>query len=576
MQSSVKDKSVSGWWIRPESGNREPNPESGDHALKTAIDRITHPIFLVDMDGQMGTARGGSILISEDPTSDIRNLTSEGDVPGDGRRAMGDGCPLRAYVPPLHPEYLGDPVFKENYGIRYAYVAGAMANGITSAEMVREMGRAGMIGFFGAAGLSLDEIERAIDHLQTEEDPTQERFPFGANLIHSPNDPELEAAVVDLYLRRGVRRVSASAYMDLTLPLVHFRIKGIHQDSQGQIVCPNKVIAKVSRIEVARKFFSPPPEKLLTLLLQKGMITSEEADLARFVPVAEDLTAEADSGGHTDNRPAISLLPTLMALRDELAETHSYQRPPCVGLGGGISTPESAAAAFAMGAAYVLTGSVNQSCVEAGTSETVRQMLAAARQADVIMAPAADMFELGVKVQVLKRGTMFPLRAAKLYDLYTQYERLEDIPQGQRAILERDFFRCSFEEEWEQTRRFLATQDPRQIARSETDLKHKMALLFRSYLGQSSRWATKGEPSRKIDYQIWCGPALGAFNEWVKGTFLEKPENRQTATVAMNLLFGAAVVTRANSLRTQGISLPASVGRFSPLTLSDIVDQLET
>ena len=29
------------------------------------------------------------------------------------------------------------------------------------------------------------------------------------------------------------------------------------------------------------------------------------------------------------------------------------------------------------------------------------------------MAPAADMFEMGVKLQVLKRGTMFPMRAAQ-------------------------------------------------------------------------------------------------------------------------------------------------------------------
>ena len=34
------------------------------------------------------------------------------------------------------------------------------------------------------------------------------------------------------------------------------------------------------------------------------------------------------------------------------------------------------------------------------------------------MAPAADMFEMGVKLQVLKRGTMFPMRAQKLYELY--------------------------------------------------------------------------------------------------------------------------------------------------------------
>ncbi len=489
--------------------------------------------------------------------------------------------PLYAYAPPLRPENLGDPLFKKTYGLRYAYIAGAMANAITSVKMVEEMGKAGMMGFFGAAGLSLDDVEAAIVRLQnlggvqdnfTTGSP--EKFPFGFNLIHSPNDPELEAAVADLYLRRGIRLVSASAYMDLTLPLVRFRVKGIRRDENGNVVCPNKVIAKVSRIEVARKFFSPPPAKLLTQLIEKQMITREEAALAESVPMAEDLTAEADSGGHTDNRPAISLLPTIIAVRNELAEKYRYEKPPCVGLGGGISTPESAAAAFAMGAAYVLTGSVNHACVEAGTSETVRQMLADARQGDLVMAPAADMFEMGVKVQVLKHGTMFPFRAAKLYDLYCNHRSLEDIPANQKAVLERDFFRCSLQEEWEQTKSFFSRQDPRQIIRAEKDSKHKMALVFRSYLGQSSKWATRGEPSRKIDYQIWCGPSLGAFNEWVKGTFLEKPENRKTVTVAMNLLLGSAVVTRANWLRNQGVMLPPGAGKFSPAAISEIYDLL--
>ena len=375
--------------------------------------------------------------------------------------------------------------FKQAYNLRYAYIAGAMANGITSVEMVEAMGRAGMVGFFGAAGLALDDIETAIDRLQQR----LKDIPFGFNLIHSPHDPELESATVDLYLRRGVRLVDASAYLDLTLPLVYFRVKGIHIDQHGNIVCPNKVIAKVSRVEVARKYFSPPPEKLLAQLVYNQMITSNEAQLASSVPVAEDLTAEADSGGHTDNRPAISLLPTMLSLRDELAATYKYHRPPCVGLGGGIATPDSAAAAFAMGAAYVLTGSINQSCVEAGTSETVRLMLAEASQADVTMAPAADMFEMGVKVQVLKRGTMFPLRAAKLYDLYCNYDSLDSIPEKQRAILERDFFRCTIQQEWQQTKNYFARHDPNQIERAEKNPKHKMALVFRSYLGQSSNWA---------------------------------------------------------------------------------------
>jgi trans-AT polyketide synthase/acyltransferase/oxidoreductase domain-containing protein len=447
-----------------------------------------------------------------------------------------------------------------------------MANGITSVEMVEAAGRAGMMGFFGAAGLNLDEIDAAFYRLQQR----LSGLPFGFNLIHNPNEPLLEAAVADLYLKRGIRLVSASAYMEITLPLVLFRVKGIHQAPDGRIICPNRVIAKVSRVEVARRFFSPPPPKLLQVLLEKNLITPHEAKQSSHIPLAQDLTAEADSGGHTDNRPALALLPTMLTLRDELSAKYRYSEPIGVGLGGGIATPDAAAAAFAMGAAYVLTGTVNQACKEAGTSETVRQMLAEAGQADVVMAPAADMFEMGVKVQVLKRGTMFPFRAAKLYELYQACETLEAIPPKEREILERDYFRCSFAEEWERTRQFFVRRDPGQIDQAENDPKHKMALVFRSYLGRSSSWANSGEPTRRIDYQIWCGPSIGAFNEWTRGTFLARPENRTIATVAMNLLLGAAVKIRCNWLRCQGAALPPESERFAPMELSAINNLLDS
>jgi len=548
MQSFYTDKMISGWWTK---GNIE--PKVGSHAIKDSIIKVTDPVFLIGIDGGIAVSQDGTITIGEKLESNNNHH------------------PLYAYAPPLHPQDLGDPYFKKAHNLRYAYIAGAMANGITSVEMVEKTGRAGMMGFFGAAGLSLDEIESAIDRLQK----NINNYSFGFNLINSPNNPDLESAIVNLYLKRGVRLISASAYLEITLPLVYFRVKGIHRDTDGNIVCPNKIIAKVSRIEVARKFFSPPSDKLLCQLVDRKMITQEEATLARSIPIADDMTAEADSGGHTDNRPAISLLPTIIALRDELAEKYKYKRPLCVGLGGGIATPASAAAAFSMGAAYILTGSINQSCVEAGTSEAVRQMLAEAGQADVTMAPAADMFEMGVKVQVLKRGTMFPLRAAKLYELYCKYDSLENIPEIQRKILEKDFFHCSLKDEWENTKKFFAKNDSNQIIRAEKDPKHKMALVFRSYLGRSSNWAITGDLSRKIDYQIWCGPAIGAFNEWVKGSFLEKYENRETVTVAMSLLFGAAVAIRANWLRSQQITLPNNVGQISPMGLSEILELLD-
>jgi trans-AT polyketide synthase, acyltransferase and oxidoreductase domains len=479
------------------------------------------------------------------------------------------GQPLAGFAPPLHPADLGDASFKKDLGLNYAYIVGAMANGITSVEMVAAAGQAGLLGFFGAGGLSLAQIERAIDRLQA----MKPGFPFGFNLIHSPHDPGLEMGTVECYLQKGIHLVSASAYLGLTLPLVYYRVKGIHQTSDGRIVCPNRVIAKVSRMEVASRFFDPPPRNLLVQLLQTGKISDQEAHLSQFVPMAQDISAEADSGGHTDNRPAVTLLPTLLAIRDQAELRHGYAVPLRVGLGGGISTPESVCAAFAMGAAYVLTGSINQAAVEADTAPVVKEMLGQTQQADVTMAPAADMFEMGAKVQVLKRGTMFAMRGAKLYELYRAYDSYEQIPEALRKTIERDMLRSSFETSWNQTRAYFETRDRHQIERAQKDPKHKMALVFRSYLGQASLWAKSGQADRKIDFQVWCGPAMGAFNAWVKGSFLETVAHRRIQVLAMNLMYGAARLTRCRWLTSQGVGLSSKLINCRPLSVEQI-DQL--
>jgi trans-AT polyketide synthase, acyltransferase and oxidoreductase domains len=497
-------------------------------------------------------ARAGRLEFEEEPRS----------VPGPG-----DDGEAVAFVPACRLENLGDPSFRQDHGLRFACMSGAMANGIGSVEVVGAMGRHGLLGIFGAAGLAVDVIERAIDRLERSLGGT---IPFGMNLIHSPAEPHMEASTVSLYLKRGVRLVEASAFLNLTLPVVRYRVAGIRRDGSGRVVAPNRVIAKVSRFEVASKFMAPPPDRFLQELVAGGEISSEQADWAARIPMAEDITAEADSGGHTDNQPAIVLLPTMLSLRDQLQAEYRYDRPVRIGAAGGISTPWAAAAAFAMGAAYVVTGSVNQSCVEAGTSDIVRRMLAQAQQAEIAMAPAADMFEMGVKVQVLKRGTLFAMRAAKLYELYRTHEQLEQIPANERATLEKTIFRAPLETIWAETQAYFQKRDPARIEKALRDPKQKMALVFRWYLGMSSRWANTGEASRAVDYQIWCGPAMAAFNDWVRGSFLEAPENRRVATVAWNILYATSVLTRARILAVQGIALAPGLPRLKPLELSEI------
>ncbi len=508
-------------------------------AWQTAMHDPTLPLWFVTTDDGTALARSGGL-------SD-------------------DGDPIVAFVPAIPPEQLGDPTFRNDHRLRFAYMTGAMANGIGSVEIATAMSQAGMLGFFGAAGLSVERVTSAVDQLQS----ALGDAPFGCNLIHSPHEMATEAAVADLFIRRGMRLIEASAFLDLTLPLVRYRLHGIRRAHDGSIETPNRVVAKVSRVEVAAKFFAPAPEKMVRELVARGDLTAAQAELARHVPVAQDLTAEADSGGHTDNRPLIALLPTMVALRDRLQDQYRYAQPLRVGAAGGIATPASVAAAFALGAAYVVTGSINQACIESGSSDIVRRMLAEAGQADVIMAPAADMFEMGVRVQVLKRGTMFAMRAARLYEVYREYDSIEAIPTSELSRLEKELFRAPLAEIWKQTRDFWTGRDPQQLARAEVEPKHKLALMCRWYLGLSSRWANAGEPSRQLDYQVWCGPAMGAFNEWTRGSFLEQPHNRSVATVARALMHGAAIHTRINILKAQGVAVPAEVARIAPTMIEN-------
>lgn len=542
----VGAESSLGWW----TSNGTPMALD-PAAIAQALEDIYQPLYIIKSPRGMALGRGGYGAIGPNPHDQAAS-------------------PMVGVVPAIRPESLGDPTFCLDHGLRYPYVSGGMAAGIGSEEIVEALARCGMLGIFGAAGLGLPRVEKAIDRIQK----NIPGLPYGFNLIHSPHDPSLERGVVELYIQRGVKLAEASAFLDMTVNVVRFRTHGIHRGPKGEIITPNRVMAKVSRVEVASKFFAPPPAKMLTQLVQEGLLTQDQAKLAEHIPVAQDLTAEADSGGHTDNRPAVTLIPTMLALRDRMMTQHQFAQPLRVGAAGGIATPGSAAAGFAMGAGYVLVGSVNQACVESGTCDVVRQMLADAEQADTAMCPAADMFEMGVKVQVLKRGTMFPMRATKLYEIYRGCKSIEDIPAAERANIEKTMFKTSLDDVWKQTVEFFKTRDPHQVVKGEKDPKHKMALIFRWYLGQSSRWANSGVADRRMDYQVWCGPAMGAFNEWTKGTFLQQPANRQVATVAYNLLYGAAVMLRINALRNQGFPIPAEALRIPPRERADLERRL--
>ncbi|MBM3553013.1 MAG: PfaD family polyunsaturated fatty acid/polyketide biosynthesis protein [Alphaproteobacteria bacterium] len=434
------------------------------------------------------------------------------------------------------PHHLGSQAFRDDYGLRYAYVAGAMVKGIASEALVARVARTGALAFYGAGGVRMEKVEAAVREIRT---LLPDGEAFGVNLLAHHGAPEAESDFVNLLLRLDVRNIEASAYIQVTPALVKFRLSGARSGPRGA-VAQHRIMGKLSRPEVARQFLAPAPQAMVAQLLQEGQLTAEEAACAAQLPLASDICVEADSGGHTDMGAMAVLLPSILRLRDAAQAQHRFDAPTRVGAGGGVGAPEQAAAAFLMGADFIVTGSINQCTVEAGTSEAVKTMLQSVSVQDTAYAPAGDMFEMGAKIQVLKKGVFFPARAGRLHDLWRLHDGLDALDAATRREIQEKYFRRSFEEVWRETQDHYLRVAPAEIERAERNPKAKMALVFRWYFIHSMRLALEGAPDRRVDYQVHCGPALGAFNQWVADTPLADWRNRHADTLATMLMQGAA------------------------------------
>jgi trans-AT polyketide synthase/acyltransferase/oxidoreductase domain-containing protein len=143
------------------------------------------------------------------------------------------------------------------------------------------------------------------------------------------------------------------------------------------------------------------------------------------------------------------------------------------------------------------------------------------------------MFELGARIQVMKRGVFFPARANKLYDLYRIYGSLGEIDEKNSTVIQEKYFRRSYEEIFNEMKSQLSQHE---VEKAEQHPKQKMAIVFKWYLQQTINLAIEGNVVAQVDYQVYCGPAMGSFNQWVKGTVLEQWRNRYVDDIGLKLM----------------------------------------
>ncbi len=439
--------------------------------------------------------------------------------------------------PVIRAEQLGSNAFRSRYNLKYSYLAGGMYQAISSKEMVISLADANILGFYGTGGMKLEKIKEEVQYIKAK--LTADK-PFGVNVVSSMENETKENNLISFLLEEEVKKLEASGYIYITKALVRYLAHGLYLQN-GEIKRKNHIIAKVSRPEVAELFMSPAPKNIVNTLLNKEEITTEQANWLGAIPIASDICVEADSGGHTDQGVTAILLPTVKRMRDQKMKTHKYKEMIHVGAAGGIGTPEAAAAAFLLGADFIMTGSINQCSVEAGTSSLVKNMLETAAVQDTEYAPAGDMLEFGSKVQVLKKGTFFPARANKLYDIYKHNSSLEELDTAIIQQLENSYFKKKIDQILSEEKDYMINYHPEELAKLEADERYKLLIILKCYFRSSTNYATQGLEARKVDFQIQCGKAMGAFNEWVRGTGLENWKNRTVTGIAELLMKETAV-----------------------------------
>ena len=141
---------------------------------------------------------------------------------------------------------------------------------------------------------------------------------------------------------------------------------------------------------------------------------------------------------------------------------------------------------------YVLTGSINQCTVEAGTSDIVKSILQSLNVQDTSYAPAGDLLDFGSEMQVVRRGVLFPARARKLHDLYRRHSAIDEIDPRTSEQLESRYFRRPLAEVLEQC---LAQLPADEAAAVSKDPRQSMKRIFQWYFDRATECREIGRAS---------------------------------------------------------------------------------
>jgi nitronate monooxygenase len=261
---------------------------------------------------------------------------------------------------------LADRRFLQDLGIEHPIVQAPMSGGSTTPELVAAVSNAGGLGSLGAAYLAPDQIAADIRAIQALTDK-----PFNVNLFAGGYTPELPVDAGPML------EVLAEIHQVLGLPAPALPAWPPNLfDQQLEVILQ-------ARPAIFSFTFGIPNAEALARLKARGIATVGTATTVEEGRMLEDrgVTAIAaqgsEAGGHRGTFAGpfeTSMIPTL-----ELVRTLNAAVSTPLFASGGLMDGRDVAAALASGAVAAQLGTAFLTCPEAGTPESYKDAMLAAR-----------------------------------------------------------------------------------------------------------------------------------------------------------------------------------------------------
>ena len=544
----------------------EYNPATGDDAVSDDGKIETRPHgwlpHLQDFQRPLGflySSDNGSGSETDLPSESVK--TSLGLLPPSLLKSSSEHIDiqrLHSLIPAQDVSNLGSPAFQEAHDLSASYGVSPFERGVCSEEMVAQLLNKRYLAFLPTDFETVDDIRMKIKTLR---EGTLKNPGLGYRFhVHNSVYEEERFMVA---LDEDIRRVYVSHYLRPTKAMVHYRVKGMNKDSQGRIVAPHSLFARVSEASVALHFATPPSMDILNELVAEGRITKEEAELGAKMPVSQDLVVEPEFSKGGVKQDLLSLYPSV---KSELRTNRvSRNAPVRVGVCGELATPESVAAVFRMGADFVFTGLVNSLTVESGGSKKRKSVLFKTTSSDITYAPSFEFLDSELPIPVTRFGTMFATRANRMLDIFKRTSTFAELQKSDREFLEGTMFQMSLPQAYENAQNFFTQWWPEQVKTAMTSDKARAALLMKYWLFEASRKTFDGTDGAEMDYQVRADGSIVAFNKWRAGSVFDDERKITVCGLAKNLLEGALVVSRMRSLREMGVDVPADGIFYKPV-----------